>query len=368
MKKIAIIISINAAIIAGLFITAELTFRGLLFSKLPFMEVFREPGFYADWYSSDDAWKLHYLFGHWSGPKHPDPLLGWVKPGIHIGTYHHDAAKILGSNRPVLIYGDSFAEGFDSQFIESAKAFPDSCGIVNCGVSGYGVDQIYLLYKNSVEHYKNPIVIISILDEDVDRSFLTVRDGPKPYFKMDNGGLRLCGTPVDPNPDIFFLRHPPQIISYLLTAAFRLSTGVYRNQDAKDLSGGLIGELINETQIVEHKKRINQAILLELIRDLRSRRLPHVFLLFESAVNFFEPCGWRMRCLEEVLQSQEEPYIAARDVIEAFSTEDTYTPLIFMSSPRDFHPSSLYFRLVGEKLAEMIGSFQQHLIPQEVGR
>ena len=360
MKKIAIIISINAAIIAGLFITAEFTFRGLLFSKLPFMEGFREPGFYADWYSSDDAWKLHYLFGHWSGPRHPDPLLGWVKPGVHIGTYDNDAAKILGSKRPVLLYGDSFAEGFDSQFIEDHKTFPDSCGIINYGVSGYGVDQIYLLYKNSVEQYKNPVVIISILDEDVDRSFLTVRDGPKPYFKMDNGGpLQLCGVPVSSDPEDFFLTHPPEIMSYLLTAAFRLSTGVYQNQDAKNFCGGLVGKLIGEAKIVEQKKRINHAILLELVRDLRARQLPHVFLLFESAVNFFKPSGWRIRCLEETLQRESEPYVAARDVIEGFSTQDTYTPLPFMSSPRDFHPSGLYFRLVGEKLAEMIGSFQK---------
>ena len=183
---------------------------------------------------------------------------------------------------------------------------------------------------------------------------------------MDNGGLRLCGTPIDPNLDIFFLTHPPEIISYLLTAAFRLSTGVYKKQESKNLCGGLVGELINENQIVKKKKQINKAILLELIKDLRSRRLPHVFLLFESAVNFFKPCGWRMHCLEEVLQSQEEPYIAARDVIEGFSTEDTYTPLPFMSSPRDFHPSSLYFRLVGEKLAEMIGSFQEQSIPLKI--
>ncbi|MGC8602620.1 MAG: hypothetical protein ACP5VS_02895 [Desulfomonilaceae bacterium] len=367
MKKIALIVSINAAIIGGLFITAELTFRGLLFSKLPFMEVFREPGLYADWYSSDNAWKLRHLFGHWSGPKHPDPLLGWVKPGIHIGTYDNDGAKIHGSKRPVLIYGDSFAEGFDSQFIEGAKAFPDSFGVVNYGVSGYGVDQIYLLYKNSVGKYKNPIVVICVLDEDLDRSFLSVRDGPKPYFKMDNSGsLKLCGVPVFSDPEGFFLTHPPEIMSYLLAAAFRLSTGVYKKQESKDLSGGLVGELINETQIVKQKKRINQAILLELIKDLRSRRLTHVFLLFESATNFFKPCGWRMRCLEEVLHSQEEPYISARDVIEGFSTKDTYTPLPFMSSPRDFHPSSLYFRLVGEKLAEMIRTFQQQSIPLKI--
>ena len=277
-----------------------------------------------------------------------------------LGRYRHDAAKNLGSKRPVLIYGDSFAEGFDSQFIEDDKAFPDSCGIINYGVSGYGIDQIYLLCRNSVGQYKNPIVVICILDEDLDRSFLSVRDGPKPYFEMDNGGsLKLCGVPVSSDPEDFFLTHPPEIMSYLLTAAFRLSTGAYQNQDGKDLSGGLVGELINETQIVKKKKQINQAILLELIRDLRSRQLQHVFLFFESAVNFFKPYGWRMLCLEEVLQSQEEPNIAARDVIEGFSTKDTYTPLPFMSGPRDFHPSGLYFRLVGAKLAEMIGSFQK---------
>ena len=49
-------------------------------------------------------------------------------------------------------------------------------------------------------------------------------------------------------------------------------------------------------------------------------------------------------------------------MIEECATEDTYTPLKFMVSPRDFHPNSLYFGLVGEKLAEMIGSFQEQVI------
>lgn len=258
MKKITLIISINEAIIAGLFVTAEFAFRGLLFSKLPFMEGFREPGFYADWYSSDDAWKLHYLFGHWAGPKHADPLLGWVKPDVHVGTHRHDAAKNLGSKRPVLIYGDSFAEGFDSQFIEDDKAFPDSCGIINYGVSGYGIDQIYLLCKNSVGQYKNPIVVICILDEDLDRSFLSVRDGPKPYFKMDNGGsLKLCGVPVSSDPEDFFLTHPPEIMSYLLTAAFRLSTGHTRIRTAKICPAGLWG---NSSTRLKLSKRRNRSI------------------------------------------------------------------------------------------------------------
>jgi hypothetical protein len=73
------------------------------------MEIFREPGFYADWYSSDDAWKLDYLFGHSSGPKHPDLLLGWVKPSIQVGTYQNDEARHLRSKRAVLLYRDSFA-------------------------------------------------------------------------------------------------------------------------------------------------------------------------------------------------------------------------------------------------------------------
>ena len=157
----------------------------------------------------------------------------------------------------------------------------------------------------TVKKFNNPIVIISVLDEDLDRSFLTVRDGPKPYFKLNGDSLQVCGVPVSSDPEDFFRTHTPQISSYLLTAAFRLSTGVYTNQNLKESCGSVVGRLISEAEIVRQKNRINQAILAELIRDLKSWQLSHVFLLFESSVNFFNPRGWRMRSLNQVLQREE---------------------------------------------------------------
>jgi len=178
---------------------AEFAFRALLFSEAPFVKPLQKAGLYADCTSSDDYWKLLYLFpGHdepsgaryqrGSKVSHYDSQLGWVNSLISPETYRHTDAADLGSRTPILLYGDSFAQ---------CRTRPDECfqGLVNgdpqlnsthrllnYGVWGYGLDQIYLLYRKTIDLYEDPIVGISSLPEDMDRAVLTVRDAPKPHF------------------------------------------------------------------------------------------------------------------------------------------------------------------------------------------
>ena len=44
--------------------------------------------------------------------------------------------------------------------------------------------------------------------------------------------------------------------------------------------------------------------------------------------------------------------------METFYIGDTYSPLLFMNGPRDFHPNGLYYRLVAEALGEILGRIQ----------
>jgi hypothetical protein len=217
----------------------ELVFRSLLFSEAPFMQPLQKPGLYADCTASDDYWKLLYLFPNHDEPadtrsqragmvSHFDSQLGWVNSLISPESYHHADAAGLGSKTPILLYGDSFAqcrtppdECFQG-LINSDPQLGSTYHLLNYGVWGYGLDQIYLLYRKTVDLYKNPVVVISLLPEDMDRAVLTVRDAPKPYFALNHGNLELKGAPIDPDLACFHRKHPPAVRSYLASLANNL--------------------------------------------------------------------------------------------------------------------------------------------------
>lgn len=142
------------------FIFSEIIFQVLLFSNVSMMNKFRDPGLYAHPFCDDDHWKLRYLFtGKTKNP--PDRFLGWIKPNISKDIYLHKSVPLLKSRRPVLLYGDSFAKCKQSELcfdeiLNSDSDFNKHFYLLNYGVGGYGLDQIYLLFKYSIGNYQNP--------------------------------------------------------------------------------------------------------------------------------------------------------------------------------------------------------------------
>ena len=55
----------------------------------------------------------------------------------------------------------------------------------------------------------------------LDRSILTVREAPKPYFEVDGGELVSKGVPIDSDTERWFAEHPPAIGSYLVALTRR---------------------------------------------------------------------------------------------------------------------------------------------------
>jgi hypothetical protein len=182
-------------------IASEGIFRTLLFSKIGFMEKFRQPGLYFDYDSEDNYWKLfYYLNGTLRPPENPHPLLGWVGY-FSRETYLHDEASQIEGRKVVLLYGDSFAgcltpkeECFEG-VLNADDEFAASCYLLNYGVCNYDVDQIFLLRKNSLEHYQNSFVIVSLLVHDVDRSMLSVRVGKSLISSLSMVNWLFKGSP-----------------------------------------------------------------------------------------------------------------------------------------------------------------------------
>ena len=117
----------------------------------------RQAGRYANGDSDDDYWKLISAFQGEPAlvdASNPDPITGWTDGSITPGTYEHIDEVSIGERRPVLLYGDSFAQCGtppDECFtaLLERSEFAEKYAMLNYGVGGYGLDQIYLLLKNS---------------------------------------------------------------------------------------------------------------------------------------------------------------------------------------------------------------------------
>lgn len=104
----------------------------------------------------------------------------------------------------ILVLGDSFVWGFgveekDLFTSKIEKEFPEPVEIINTGVSGYGTDQEYLLWRQK-GHLWSPdkvVLMITVFTDFWDNLSPARYNYPKPYFQMsEQGDLELLNVPV----------------------------------------------------------------------------------------------------------------------------------------------------------------------------
>jgi hypothetical protein len=298
-------------------IVSEVAFRTLLFSNISFMKRFRNAALYADYFSDNDYWKLYCIFSDkdCEADINPDPhpLLGWTGDFSRDSYLHKDFGRV-GHRRPVLLYGDSFAgcitlagkqrEGCFEAILNSDKVFAREHFLLNYGVGAYGVDQIYLLFKNSIHYYRNPFVIVSLMTWDLDRSIMTNRTGVKPFFDVINGELVLHGPPVDPDHARIAVESPPQIISYLYRLWLYQDGRPWRfRQYLRDVEG-------TRKKVV----MVNKQILQSIVNELKERQIDYIFLIFHPLSSFGRD-DWRDRFLVQWMTDNKIPYMSTREII-----------------------------------------------------
>lgn len=105
----------------------------------------------------------------------------------------------------LLCLGDSFVFGFgvedDEPFCAQLEASHPHWEFLNLGVAGYGIDQIYLMYREMGRFYRPDYVLVGIFPEDFWRATRSFADTGhvKPYFSLEsNGELHLHNQPVPP--------------------------------------------------------------------------------------------------------------------------------------------------------------------------
>lgn len=120
-------------------------------------------------------------------------------------------ADKLADSRRILVFGDSFAEGWgvalDRSFSEelhghlAATASGNAVEVINFGVAGYGTDQELLLFRRQGAGYHPDDVVVLFYGNDLwnnqSRKGIGSERGYKPYFEMSKlESLVLRGVPV----------------------------------------------------------------------------------------------------------------------------------------------------------------------------
>jgi hypothetical protein len=294
---------------------SELGLRAVLFGLPPSLanlaRALRRPELYTAAREESLYWKLQYLWGppeeRIPRARNPDPLLGWRSRAVR-ADYSHVDMEALGSRRPILLYGDSFAmcvTADDDCFqglVRSSDLGADHA-LLNYGVGGYGIDQAYLSLRASIGHFDglDPIVVFSFLvEDDLNRTLLDFRQWPKPELRVEEGEIVVDPPPVLDS-DAFLALRPPRAASWswrLLVHSSRRFPRALTGQDARD----------------EQKGRITRAVLEAVQAELDSHGLEWFVLLFHSdrGTRSRRPFGWDEPFVVRTLAELGIPFVSTR--------------------------------------------------------
>ena len=290
-----------------------MVFQKVIFGNWEKAAPLREAASYADIYDdphelilTDEYWYLYYKFGgQFRPPENPQPLLGWVGHFDRYTLKHQDHDKVKG-RIPVLFFGDSFsicvgAKCFE-EILNEDSTFASKYYLLNYGVGGYGVDQIYLLAREVIPMYDNPVVFFGFMTRDMDRNILKFRTGQKPYFEIDNDQLVLKNTPIDPDPAEYVENNMPYIPSYIMRY---LRNSIVNYIPANDY---------RNVRKVEHMKNLNAKILSTAQNMLERDSIHYRFLVFSAL--WKGDREWRNIAVRDHLERNNVPYLWVRDMIE----------------------------------------------------
>lgn len=350
---------VSAVIVA--LVMCEFCLRGILFLNFPLGKSLRNPSFYANSHYSDDWWVLRKKFGQHlsSGPKQPHPLLGWTGRFDRTTLRHDDSAKI-GEKQVVLLYGDSFAACAErpcyEDILNSDPTFSQRCILLNYGVGGYGQDQAYLLMTETAPQYsgkEKPVIILSILNQDIDRNLLMYREARKPRFELSETGLALKKVPIAEGGNNEAYLPTLTMHSYL----YRFF--VYGMPLSKPLARLLQGY----EEIKQQRIRLARALMKESGAFMRANSRRHFGLLFSSdwngGSNSEEDVDWRTELLERLFTEEGIPYVSFERDILATELATSHLSHADYFIPNDGHPNSRTNRLIAghlwQQLADVCG-------------
>lgn len=233
------------------------------------------------------------------------PILGWyhiknhrailekneLRVEIHTnsvgfrGRREYTKERVPGVKR-ILFLGDSFVFGWgveDSQvFTSRVESEKQDYEVINLGVAGYGIDQIYLSYQQLGLEYKSDIVFIGIFYEDFWRATRAFADSghAKPYFMLaKEGKLELKNVPV-PMPYTLKEDQFPVIFEPSFFGSLLEKSRVYRIVRKSLLKLARNLRLIDPEMTPEW--RLGRVILKQLVNEIRNNGAEPILFIMPS--------------------------------------------------------------------------------------
>ncbi len=244
-----------------------------------------------------------------------DPILGvtgeTVTPENPLGLVTNEEYEIKNftDKRVILCYGNSFTEGFTDyqykipQLIDKSIA---NVSVLNFGASGYGLDQMYLRLKTTIDHFDKPHVIVSVIYHDLDRCLYEVMHTAKPYYKVADNRLVLYGVPIPADYNKWLERYPLKPRSYIWEGFNGL---VRRVLNSKLGCKYLFRFHPSETSTRKNEKKLLVRKLIEGIKQVcDSRNAKFTFIFFPDRQHILHE-GWYRVFLRRVLEELKIDYI-----------------------------------------------------------
>jgi hypothetical protein len=307
---------------------AELALRFLLFSDHPAIvartRALRKPMNFAGRTHDDEYWKLVHAFrGENPSRTVPrDSLLGWVRKDVTPLTYEHRQAADLRGRRPLLVFGDSFANCVIGQeecwegFMQRSR-LDQQYRVVNYVTGGYGFDQTILMMRAALPLYLelDPVVVVTLLiDADLERSTLRCRELPKPHFSVDAGGQLVLDGAVAASWPEFLAAHPIQIKSFLWSFLLHGTDVLPRKW---------VSRLTHAGAKIAASQELNRELLELAVSELEASGVEYFFLLFHTRTNYQPDAStrWEEPFFIEHLERLDVPYLLSRVLLRRAALE-----------------------------------------------
>lgn len=317
-----VLLAVSTLVVLGV---SEILLRMALFSDLIKAECIRKAGYFADFYFDDNvvrlklAWSIKTLHD-FSPPSDYDPVLGWKIPESEnnpLGLVTDKKYSIEEyQNKPVILFfGNSFVAGYtatEDQIPQDLERRLSGVRVLNFGVRGYGLDQIYLKMKRVIDRFDSRHIFIGLFYHDIDRCLYRVR---KPYFEISGGELVLRGVPIPADVKKWPEFYPVRIRCYTY-AAFK----------------GLIRRLLETRWGIrylfrwhpsESKKRLGEkkAIARKIIESIKAetdrRNARLTFVLFPFPYHLIHD-GWYEKFLKGVFKDLEIDYLDMKVPLKSY--------------------------------------------------
>lgn len=269
------------------------------------------------------------------------PELGWTQdkpaPDNPIGLGPEARQALARSGPAIYFYGDSFVHGmpYNTKTLPTMVSEKSGNNVINLGVMGYGVDQMYLKARAMGLPPPGSEVWVGILTWDLDRTYQNYTSGQKPRFTLVDGALVLTNVPITRSNQEFVRDYKMPFRSWLWQACKRRF----------ELRFGL--EM--EGPVKEEKIALNRAVLEKWSAWCREANIPLKVVLFHTSRDLAWE-SWRTTAVKNFSKDLDLPLFDTAEILAPYLNQPgaSYDDL-FQSG--DFHHTDHAYDMISDWLA-----------------